>query len=176
MALAQSTCSENQRWLVAISKGVHQSGIPRLLRQQRPGQHVGLNIDHYDVAALLERLQRMPDAGSGVAGRLNDHVQARRSNHRQRVTGDMAAAGRIGLFKTAGGILLRRPMHMGERFLGPRHVQIGHGHHMQAARAVGLGQKHGAELASANDANAQRIASIGTSGQEAGEVHHTTIQ
>jgi hypothetical protein len=47
---------------------------PRPFRQRRAGQHVGLDIDHDDMLAVLDRGQRMGDAGGRRSGRIDDDV------------------------------------------------------------------------------------------------------
>ena len=63
-----------QRRLVAIGQRIDHARLARFFREQRPRQHVGLDIDHHDVLAGCDRRARMPDADGGIAGRLHHHV------------------------------------------------------------------------------------------------------
>ena len=56
----------------------------RLAREQRAGERVGLDVDHDDVLAVLDRLERVDDAGLGDAGRLDDHLDAGKRDQRLR--------------------------------------------------------------------------------------------
>ena len=64
----------DQRRLVAPGKTVDHAGRARLRGEQRTGHHVGLDVDHHDMLAVLDDLQRMRNAGLGIAGRLDDHL------------------------------------------------------------------------------------------------------
>ena len=59
--------------------------------------------------------------------------------------------------RDALGELLGTDADARQRFFRTRRVQIGDAHHVQAARALRLGQEHGAELAGADQSDTQRL-------------------
>ena len=63
-----------QRRLVAIGQRIDHAGLARFLGEQRPRQHVGLDIDHHDMLAGRNRGAGMADADRGIAGGFHDHV------------------------------------------------------------------------------------------------------
>ena len=54
----------DQRRLVAPGEAVDHAGRLGLAREQRAGHRVGLDVDHDDVLAVRDRLQRVMDAGA----------------------------------------------------------------------------------------------------------------
>ena len=62
-----------QRRLVAIGQRIDHAGLARFFREQRPRQHVGLDIDHDDVLAGGNRGAGVADADRGIAGGFHDH-------------------------------------------------------------------------------------------------------
>ena len=85
----------DQRRLVAIGHRIDDAPLARLPGEQRPGQHVGLDIDHDDRRAGLDRGERMGDAGGRIAGRLDHDVDGARIA-RVLAVGDEARARRCG--------------------------------------------------------------------------------
>ena len=77
-----------QRRLVAIGERIDHAGLARFLRQQRPGQHVGLDIDHDDMLARRNRRAGMPDADGGIAGGLHHDVHRAARNRARAVIGE----------------------------------------------------------------------------------------
>ena len=67
----------DQRRLVAPGQAVDDAGRLGLAREQRARQRVGLDVDHHDVLAMRDRLERVANAGLRDAGRLDDHLDAR---------------------------------------------------------------------------------------------------
>ena len=68
----------DQRRLVAIGHRIDDALVAGFPREQRSGEHVGLDIDHDDRRPRLDRGERMRDAGGGIARRLDDDVDGAR--------------------------------------------------------------------------------------------------
>ena len=66
----------NQRRLVAVSERIDDASGARLAREPGAGQRVGLDIDHDDMLAGVDRRDRMPNAGRRIAGRLDHDLDA----------------------------------------------------------------------------------------------------
>ena len=62
----------DQRRLVAVGHRVDEALRPRLLGEDRPDHHVGLDVDHHEVFAGIDRRQRMAGAGDRMTRRLDD--------------------------------------------------------------------------------------------------------
>ena len=99
----------DQGRLVAGGHGVDHPGLGGLARQQRPGQHVGLDVDHHDVLARREGLERVADAGRRAAGGVDDDVHERARDHRVGILGDEGGAGLRGLLQSRAPRSGRRP-------------------------------------------------------------------
>ena len=74
----------DQRRLVAPGEAVDHARGLGLAREQRAGERIGLDVDHDDVLAVLDRFDRVDDAGLGDAGRLDDHLDAGMRDQRLR--------------------------------------------------------------------------------------------
>ena len=148
----------DQRRLVAPGEAVDHAGGLRLARQQRPGQRVGLDVDHDDVLAVLDGLQRVDDAGLRDAGRLDDHLDvrdARSAPAASAVTWVRALLDRVA--ERGRGVLLGRPAGGRELAVARADIEIGDADDVQAPRQAGLRQEHGAELAGADQADGDRL-------------------
>ena len=84
----------DQRRLIAPGQAVDHAGGLGLAREQRPGQRVGLDVDHDDVLAVRDGGERVADAGARNAGRLDDHLDLRQRDQRVGIVGHVGAAGR----------------------------------------------------------------------------------
>ena len=82
----------DQRRLVAPGEAVDHAGGLGLAGEQGARQRVGLDVDHDDVLAVRDRLERVDDAGLGDAGRLDDHLDAGTCDQRLGVGGDVRCA------------------------------------------------------------------------------------
>ena len=115
-----------------------------------PGQNIGLDVHHHDMAAVLRRQQGMADACGGVARGLDHHVQPVCADQRVAVIGYAGAAGCQRLGQAAGGGGVHIPAGGGKCVSGARHRQIGDAHQVHARNMAHLRQKHRAELTRAD--------------------------
>ena len=161
----------DQRRLVAPGEAVDDTGGLRIAGEQRPRHRVGLDIDHDDVLAVRDRALREADAGLGIAGRLDDHLDAGMRDQAFGVVGDVGPAALMGVVERrrrerrvvpAGGL---------ELALRPRNREIGKAYEMHAARAPDLGEEHGAELAGADQPDRHRPAGSLAREQHGVKVH-----
>ena len=149
---------DDQRRLVAIGHAVDDVAVPGTGCQCRAAQHVGLDIDHEHVPAPLDRGQSVHRALERVARRLDDQLD--------RIIGDQ----RRGRVDEADGLRIqpRRGPDLGAR---TRRVEIGDAADGDARRPRGLGQKHGRELAAADQPDADRIARESPLPEPVGQSH-----
>ena len=108
--------------------------------------------------ARLDRRQRMAHAGDRMAGGLDDAVDALEAAQRAGIVGDMGGARVEGLAKRARTVARHVPADPVQR--GPRlgDIEIGNAEHVVAGKAFRLGQDHRAELARADQADADGLA------------------
>ena len=150
----------NQRRLVAIGHGIDDAGLARLAGQKRSGQRVGLDIDHDDVLARLDRGERMRNAGIRTAGRLDHHVDTLVGNRGAAVVGE------------AGARDARRiPAHGLARKLGALRIEIGDDRDFKPLDRRHLRQKHRAEFAGADQPDPDRLAGLDPRGEERLQIH-----
>ncbi len=113
----------------------------------------------------------MADAGPGVAGSLDHHVEVLA---RQQSLGVVAHIGRArggrGV-ERGGGVTFRRPAGLRQRRARVLGVQVGDGEQVHPGGAARLGQEHGAELAGPDEADAQGPALLGPPHELTMEVH-----
>ena len=83
----------DQRRLVAVGERVDDAGLPRAPREQRARERVGFDVDHHDVLAVRAAGEHVTDARRRMAGRVDDDLDLRRGNERERVVGDEGGAG-----------------------------------------------------------------------------------
>ena len=133
----------DQRRLVAVGHAVHDAGRLRLARQQGASEDVGLHVDHDDVLALGDCASGMRDAGRGVAGGFDRDVDVGGCEHRHGVVGE-----------TGGGDALLGPADAAAGVAGLVGKQVGDGGDGQAGCGRHLRQEHRAELARADQADA----------------------
>ena len=148
-----------QRRLVAIGQRIHHAGFARLLGEQRPRQHVGLDIDHHDVLAGSDRGPCVTDADGRIAGRLHDDVDAicRRSRaiggkRRRRDPGVVPADGLAGV-------------------PGALRIEIDDDGDFKSRHMRHLRQEHRAELAGADQRDTDRLAGGAAGVEEMMEIH-----
>ena len=129
--------------LVAVGHRVHDAGSLGFARQQRPGQHVGLDVHHDDVLALAHGLPGMGHARRRVSGCLDHHVNVVRRNQGAAVPN-----------KPGARHTLRFPADRSADVPRPLRVEVGNHADRQAFRGRHLRQEHRAELAGADQADA----------------------
>ena len=66
--------------LVTVGHRVDDAGRASPRGEGRTGEHVGLDIDHDQVLASSDGLQRVADASDGIASRLDDHLDVVANN------------------------------------------------------------------------------------------------
>ncbi len=123
------------------------------------------------MAALFGAGEGVADAGGGIAGGVDDHLDAVGGDQRHRVLGDPGGAG---LQRVGDGMrfaLLDRPACGGQGGAGARAVQIGDPGDMHPGGEPRLREEHGAELAGADQADAHGVARGGAGGEALVEVH-----
>jgi hypothetical protein len=110
------------------------------------------------VLAVVDGGERVPDAGDGMARRLDDALHLVAPGERAHIVQDAGPAGLDGVAQARGAVALGGPADAGER--GPRFadVEIGDSHDVEPRDALGLGQHHRAELAGADQADPDRAA------------------
>jgi hypothetical protein len=146
----------DERGLIAPGEAVDDAGRACLAREQRAGERVGLDIDHDDVLAVRDCLERMANAGRRHAGRLHHHFQIGKCDHRLGIGAHVRAAALIRVGDGFGQGDLLRPARSAQLIFRARNVEIGDRDHMQPARESRLCKKHGAELAGPNHAHGHR--------------------
>ena len=149
-----------QRRLVAIGQRIDHARLARFFREQRSRQHVGLDIDHHDMLAGGDRRAGMADADRRIAGRLHHDVHRAAGNRPRAVIGEgrrrdprlIPADGLAGVLRA-----LR--------------IEIDDDGHFEARHVRHLRQEHRAELAGADQRDADGFAGGVAGGEEAVEVH-----
>ncbi len=146
--------------MIAIGEAVDNAGLPRLLGQQRPGQHIGFDIDHDDMLAGVNRSAGMGDPGGGMPGRLDHHLNI------------MAGAGSAAVVrKLCRGDQLRVPANAGAGRPRADRIEVGDHGDFQSGRMRDLGKKHRPELASPDQRDAHGFAGGMAPCQEREEIH-----
>ena len=165
----------DQRRLVARGHGVDHTGLGGAAGQQRAGEHVGLDVDHHDVLAVLAGPKGVADAGGRAAGGVDHDVHERAGDQRVGVVGDAGRAGRAR--PPPGSRAAKRASSQPTRRSAcarPVRRQVGHGDQVDAGRARRLRQVHRAELAGADQADADGAALVGATLQ-LGEQGHGAL-
>ena len=146
----------DQRRLVAPGERIDHAGRFRLAGQDRAGDGVGLDIDHDDVLAVLDRFQREADAGAGIARRLDDDLDSGMGDQRVGIVGDMRRAVLERVLDRGGGILLLRPAGELQLRAGARGVEVGDADDVHAVGVAGLREEHRSEFSGADDGDRDR--------------------
>jgi hypothetical protein len=134
-----------QRRLIAIGERIDDPAGPRLLGQERPGQHIGFDVDHDDVLAGGDRRARVGNPRWRTAGRLDNDLDpgigaglgARRDERRPRNARHI-------------------PPHPPAGPTRPLGVEIGNNRHFQSGHCRHLVQEHRPELAGADQPHPHR--------------------
>ncbi len=120
---------------------------------------------------MLDRRQRVAQAGARVARRLDQHIEPGGRDQGARIIADMGAAAGQRLAEIAGGKLLLRPAGALQRAPRPLGVQVGDPQDMQPRGQPRLRQEHGAELAAADQPDPHRPAGLGAFREQTMEIH-----
>lgn len=165
----------DQGRLVTVRHGVDNAGLLGLPRQKRPAENIGLDVDHDDVLLVLAAQQGVTDTRRRIAGDLEDDLDIRRGDEGGRVGGDDGLVGLDALGNGHGARLIVQffgVVRALQRSEGSVLGQIGNTGQAKASRAVRLGDEHGAELASADDADLDGLAGRLELGKLGGEARH----
>jgi hypothetical protein len=161
----------DQRRLVAPGEAVDHARRLRPPGEQRPGERVRLDVDHDDVLAVRDRGERVADARLRDPGRLDDYLDLRTGDQRRRVVADVGTAG-LARFGERGRRIGRRVPAGGAQLVArPRDIEVGDAGHVHAGRAAHLGEKHGAELAGADQPDGDGPAGRGALEEFCVQVH-----
>ena len=150
------------------------AGAARLLGlagEQRAGHHVGFDVDHDDVLACGDRRKTVADAHFRITGGLDHDLDRRMTQEGSGVLEHAGGAGLRRLVERAGGKALLLPAAIAQIGLGAIGSEIGQPDHLHAGRAPRLGEEHGAELARADHADADRPTGRRPFEQQTVEVH-----
>ncbi len=165
----------DQRRLIAPGEAVDDARGLGLACEQRACHRVGLDVDHHDVLAVFNGLQRVGDAGLGNAGRLDDDLYVGMLDERFRIGGDVRAAALQRVVKRGCGILLRGPARAFELGAGPLDVEVSDRDDVHALGQPRLRQEHGAELARADQADGDGAVRGFAFEEECVKVHASTL-
>ena len=116
-------------------------------------------------------LERVTNAGLRNTGCLDDHLDLRQRNQRLGIGRHMGAARLECIAQRCRGRHLFVPAGAAKLALGARDVEIGDADDVHAARQPRLREKHGAELAGADQADRHRPASGLPFEQHGVEIH-----
>ena len=78
--------------LIPVSQRIDDAGLGGASCQQRPREHISLDIDHDDMPSVLAAEQRMVDAGCRMTGRIDDNLHALGGYHRGGIVGEEGGA------------------------------------------------------------------------------------
>ena len=147
----------DQRRLIPPRHRVADAVGRRLPREEGARHHVALHGRHHHVLPLADRPPRVRQPRARRPRALHHHIDVRGAELRH-VLGEVGRAVAQRRVHRRRTVLLRRPA----RRLQRRHrvglVQVGDGRDLDARRGAGLGEVHGAELAGADEANADGVA------------------
>jgi hypothetical protein len=110
------------------------------------------------VLAAVDGGERVPDAGDGMARRLDDALDLVAPDERAHIVQDAGLAGLDGVAQARGAVALDGPADAGERGARLADVEVGDAHDVEPWNALGLGQHHRAELAGTDQADPDRAA------------------
>ena len=107
------------------------------------GEHVGLDIDHDDVLARVDCGKRVGNAGNGVAGCLDHHLDRCILTSVTRLIGEARA-----------GNARRVPPHSAARLPRSLRIEVSNHRDLDPGNRRHLREEHGAKLARADQTNA----------------------
>jgi hypothetical protein len=150
----------DERRLVAIGERIDDALRPRLLGEQRPGEHVGFDIDHDDMFFCGDRGAGMGNARGRDPGCFDDDLDVR-----------MPARLRARRDEQGFRNPRRVPTDCSTSGASAVGVEIGDDRYLEARHRRHLSQKHRTELAGANEPDLHRFPSIGALLRQAVEAH-----
>src|SRR5918998_2308713 len=127
-------------------------------RQERTAEHVGFDVHHDEVLAVVDGSERVPDAGNRAARRLDDAFDLAAPGERAHVVQDAGLPGPDGVAEAGGAEAFGGPANAGERPARLADVEIGDPYDVEPRDALGLRQHHGTELAGADQPDPDRAA------------------
>jgi len=148
----------DDRRLVAVGEAVDYARLGGLAREQRAAERVGLDGHHHHVLAVAERGERVLDRRERVARRFDDDVDRGMRHQRLPVVRDVRARFLDRSIQRRSAVALGVPAHALQIPPGVLRREIGDAGEVHAGRVRHLRDVHGAELARADDADAQRLA------------------
>jgi hypothetical protein len=110
--------------------------------ERRPGKRVGFHVDHHEVLARRDRLQRVIDPGDRISGRLDHNVDP--------VLRDCLVGARGDLDGFDGA---RVPAEAGEPRGDALRTEVGDRTYRDSWHGRRLGEEHGAELAGSDQSH-----------------------
>ena len=122
----------DQRRLVAVGEGIDAAAFGRAPRQQRPGQRVGLDIDHDHVAPVGGCRQGVADARRRIARGIDHHLEPAGFDQRPGVLAKMGGAFGPRLVERRRPDLFLGPARKRQAFPGAIEVEIGDTKDVQA--------------------------------------------
>ncbi len=144
-------------WLVAIGHRIDDPLFLCLLGQDRSAHHIGLDVDHDDILAVLDRHQRMAHTGQRVACRLNDAFDALEGAEVGRAVGDESPPGIHRISEGRRRMLDIFPARARQGLADLGDIKIGNGHNVIARDFAGLRQNHRAKFACPDQADADGL-------------------
>ena len=144
---------------------------PRALREQRPGERVGLDVHHHHVLAVLAASERVRDSRRGAAGRIDHDLGRRVRDGALGVVGDKCSPVALRLVEGARRAGRRGQPTRGERGARAVRREVRHRENLQSGRAPRLREVHRAELARADQRDAHGPLFGRAALQQAVEVH-----
>ena len=161
----------DERRLIAPGEAVDDARLFGAARKQRPGDDIGLDIDHNDVLAVVDGREAVADADLRVAGRVDGHVERGMRDQRGRVVADMGCAALRRRVEAGSAQAFVAPAGGAGVVARPGDIEIGDAEHMQAHCPPRLGEEHGAEFPGADQPDAHRFARFGARCEQSRKVH-----
>ena len=128
----------NQCRLVTVGQRIDDARFGRAPRQQRPGQRIGLDIDHDDMLAVLATRQYMGNARRRIAGGIDDDFEVPVADQRLGIVGNVRGAADERLLEVVRRELFVLPAHPPQRLPGTFRIEVGDTQQMNSRRARNL--------------------------------------
>jgi hypothetical protein len=128
--------------LVAVGHRIDQALRPRLFGEDRPDHHVGFDIDHHQVFAGVDRLQRVARPEKRVTRRLDHALDLLAGEHRVDAVGDEGRTVAHSLAGALGAVALFGPADARQRLSGLADIEVCHSDNVVSRNALSLRQHH----------------------------------